>query len=97
MSRHADTDTTDVALSRADLEVLCVLYVVGTRGCPVLDLASRLGLSHSLAEGIAEGMSALVVTGLLDRTEDGMFLVTEAGRSRLEGTLSDLGLAPRVV
>ncbi|MCB9684383.1 MAG: hypothetical protein H6738_05765 [Alphaproteobacteria bacterium] len=97
MNRHADADATEVALSRADLEVLCVLYVIGTRGCPVLDVASRLGLSPSLAEAVAEGMNPLVVMGLLDRTEDGMFRVTEAGRSRLEDTLSDLGIASRPV
>lgn len=71
MSRHADADNTDVALSPADLQVIWVLYVVGTRGCPVLDLASCLGLSNSLAEGIAEGKNPLLIEGLLDRTKDG--------------------------
>ena len=93
MTRAPGADAPDIVLSRAEVETLCVLYVVGAHGCPALELAPRLGLSQSLAEDVAEGMNALVLMGLLDRTEDARFLVTAAGRSRLEGTLAELRLA----
>jgi DNA-binding IclR family transcriptional regulator len=70
-------------LSRGDVEVLCVLYVVGEAGCPVNQVAQRLGLSPSIAAQVAEGMSSLVDSGLLVQEGD-RFSLTPMGRQRLD-------------
>ena len=70
-------------LSRGDVEVLCVLYVVGEKGCPVNQVAQRLGLSPSIAAQVAEGMTSLVDDGLLVLEGD-RFTLTSAGRHRLD-------------
>ena len=87
-----DDEPEGSGLSRAEIETLCVLHVVGARGCPVLHLAERLGLSPSVAEEVAEGMRPLVMAGVLDRSPEDMFTVTDAGRERLELTFERLGL-----
>jgi hypothetical protein len=69
-------------LSRGDVEVLCVLYVVGEKGCPVAQVAQRLGLSPSISAQIVEGVISLVNDGLLVQEGDQLKL-TSAGRHRL--------------
>ncbi|MEK6607997.1 MAG: hypothetical protein AABZ30_10080 [Myxococcota bacterium] len=78
--------------SRAEIEILCILHAVGPRGCPVGELAMRLGLSPALASAVAEGAQALVSTGWLE-LDDEQLALTDAGRARLTQRLSDLGVA----
>ena len=78
-------------LSRGEVETLCILSVVGVDGCPTHELAPRLGLSRSLAVGIAHGMAPLVGSGLLLQLED-MFYVSDAGAALLRGRLRALGV-----
>lgn len=82
--RRRDEDASALSvLSRAGIETLCVLHAVGEDGCPASELAARLGLSPTIAPEIAAGMDSLVRSGLLD-LEEGLFTLTEAGRTRLE-------------
>jgi hypothetical protein len=69
-------------LSADEIETLCVLRAVGQAGCPVLDLAPRLGLSTGVAAELAAGMVWLEMFGLLSRADD-RFALTEAGRAKL--------------
>lgn len=82
-SETADSSGASGKLSRADIETLCVLYVIGDRGCPKGDLAERLGLSPTIAPEIAAGMDSLLRAGLL-ALEDDEFVLTDAGRMRLD-------------
>jgi len=81
----------DVKLSREEIETLCVLSAIGEEGCPIGDLATRLGLSRTLAGAVADGMRALVDQGLL-ACEDDQFFLTEEGVDMLETRLAELGI-----
>ncbi len=87
---HGDEDAIQMP-SREEVETLCVLHAVGPSGCPVGDLAARLGLSATLAPTIAEGMQTVVRRGLLDRLDE-RFTWTEHGRELLLRRLTELGL-----
>lgn len=79
----AEPEAPPTKLSRGDIETLIVLHVVGDDGCPVSELAARLGLSDTIAAEISTGMESLVTSGLL-AVEEGCFHLTETGRDRLE-------------
>lgn len=79
----AEPEAPQTKLSRGDIETLIVLHVVGADGCPLAELAGRLGLSDSIAGEIATGMESLVTSGLLV-VEEGSFHLTDTGRDRLE-------------
>ena len=87
-----DENVQNPKLSRAEIETLCILSVVGKGGCPAGDLASRLGLSPTLASAVAEGMTILEDQGILERVDD-KFSVTEAGAEMLTTRLATLGLS----
>ena len=69
MSNIQKTESS-IKLSRSDIETLCVLHAVGKAGCRAGDLATRLGLSASLASAVADGMGGVIHSGLLDRSDD---------------------------
>ncbi len=84
-------DATEVKVSREEIETLCVLFVVGDDGCPVGELAQRLGLSPTLNGALAGAMNDLIDRDLLACCE-GQFVLTENGAYNLETRLSALGV-----
>lgn len=78
-------------LSRSEIETLCVLHAVGDAGCPAGALATRLGLSPSIAPEIAAGMDGLVRGGWLTLDEH-RFALTEAGAKRLRERSGEVGV-----
>lgn len=79
----AEPEAPMTKLSRGDIETLIVLHVVGEDGCPIAELATRLGLSRTIASEMAAGMDSLVTAGLL-KVEEDCFHLTDSGRDRLE-------------
>src|SRR4029453_13232527 len=48
------------SLSRAEIETLCVLHVIGMGGCGATELAIRLGLAETLAGAVADAVTSFV-------------------------------------
>ncbi len=69
-------------LSREEVETLCILAAVGPTGCPGGQVATRLGLSPTLAAAVDRGLEPLVSTGLLVRSDQRVDL-SDAGRELL--------------
>ncbi len=84
-------DGVEVKLSREEIETLCVLYVIGEDGCPMSELAQRLGLSLTLNEALVDAMNDLIDRDLLTCCE-GRFVLTENGAATLETRLSEVGV-----
>jgi len=78
-------------LSRAEAETLIVLHAVGTTGCALGDIALRLGLSPTLQDAIAACLNPMVSGGLLEVTEQFVFL-TPSGEAHLSRRLGEFGL-----
>ncbi len=88
-----DSDDDVPGPSRAEIETLLVLYVVGSDGCACDELASRLGLSQTLSHAVANGLGFLVLAGWLEQDEtENRFSLTEAGRLKLTSRLAELGV-----
>lgn len=77
-------------ISRAEAETLCILHVVGQRGCPAAELAGRLGLSPTLSAAVSGAAEPLVTSGLLLRSDADVLSLTEAGAERLARALDGL-------
>ncbi len=76
--------------SRAEIETLCILDVVGRGDGTSADLAEGLGVARELAPAIEEALGPLVALGHLDVGDAGVSL-TKAGREWLQQRLSELG------
>ncbi len=78
-------------VTREEIETLCLLHAVGPHGCPVGELAARLGLSATLAPAVTESIAPLIGTGRLAMT-DNIVTRTATGDHWLTQRLSELGL-----
>lgn len=72
----------NTSLSRAEIEIRCVLFAIGEGARSHGEIAERLGLSSQLAPAIAHAMAPMVDAGLV-REEAGVVRLTESGRQRL--------------
>jgi hypothetical protein len=89
MDTQTNNSNDTSGISREEIESLCILHAVGTAGCDAQDLATRLGLSHTLAAAVAESTLPLIAEGLLDDT-GGCIARTAAGDQRLQERLAAL-------
>ncbi len=78
-------------VTREEIETLCLLHAVGPHGCPVGELAARLGLSSTVASAVAESIVPLVGAGRL-AMDDGSIRRTREGDRWLAQRLSELGV-----
>jgi len=77
------------ALSRGEIENLCLLSAIPDEGSAVNELPGRLGLSPLLAEPVEAAMIPLVNAGWIQHL-DGRVAVTAAGRAWVKERLSEV-------
>ena len=80
------------ALSRGEIEELCLLSVIPDEGCTVNELTSRLGLSLLLAEAVKEATVKLANAGWVQEL-DGRVTITAEGKAwakERKGSVLDL-------
>ena len=70
------------ALSRADIEIICMLAAISPSGCTASDLPARLGLSSALLQSVMQAVGELTTRGLVTLQGERLAL-TDAGRERL--------------
>jgi len=78
------------ALSRGDIENLCLLSAIPDEGCAVSELPGRLGLSPLLADSVAEAVTPLANSGWIQNL-DGRVVLTTAGREWMDERISGAG------
>jgi hypothetical protein len=76
--------------SRAEIESLCLLDVIGDGGTTVGELTARLGLPPELGSVIDQAILALVGRGYVTVGAT-QVSVTDAGRAWMERRVSELG------
>jgi hypothetical protein len=77
--------------SRAEIETLCLLDVVGQGEATLGDLTERLGLARELWQAVEWAILPLVARGHLEVREERVSLA-EGGRAWLEHRLAELGV-----
>ena len=87
MIDRADADR--VAVSRGEIENLCMIHAIPADGCRVDELPGLLGLSPLLAEAVAEAIVSMVNAGWI-REHDNRLEVTPAGHAWLKERLSEI-------
>ena len=88
---RTESNDSGPALSRAQVETLCLIRAVGPAGGAAREICGRLGLSLSLSEAVTEAATALVQQGLLVHDEDrGAYVVTDGGRALWAGLAGGL-------
>ena len=70
------------ALSRADIEIICMLAAISPSGCAVSELPARLGLAPALLDPVTQAVDELATRNLVTRQGERLAL-TDAGRERL--------------
>lgn len=73
--------------SRQEIETLCILHAIGSSGCPVADLAPRLGFPTTLGGVVSESVNLLIFEGRVERRDE-RFALTDTGRDWLLTTLA---------
>jgi hypothetical protein len=81
----------ETSLSREEVERLCFLHLVGQDGCPVVELAGRLGLSRGLNAAACRAAEMLVGGGWLE-THNDTYLLSVKGQRYLLDRLQELGV-----
>lgn len=76
--------------SRAEIESLCLLDVIGDSGATVGEVTARLGFPPELASATEQAILALVGRGYVEVGATRVD-VTEAGRTWMRRRLSELG------
>ncbi len=82
-----------VGLTRAEVEILCILEAVGVEGCTATELPARLGLSPALARAVGSAVETLVAEGVLS-VEGGRVQLTQPGEALLTAQLQVAVTAP---
>jgi hypothetical protein len=70
------------ALSRADIEIICMLAAISPSGCAVSELPARLGLAPALLDPVTQAVDELAMRNLVTRQGERLAL-TDSGRERL--------------
>jgi hypothetical protein len=70
------------AISRADIEIICMLAAISPSGCTASDLPARLGLASALLQPVMQAVGELTTRGLVTLHGERLAL-TDAGRERL--------------
>lgn len=70
------------ALSRADIEIICMLAAISPSGCSVSELPALLGLAPALVGPVKQAVDELAMRNLVTRQGERLAL-TDAGRERL--------------
>lgn len=76
-------------LSRAEIESLCLLRVIGEGACSMADVATRLSLSPALARYVASALHPLCLSGFVVVVDERVS-ITEAGARWARERLLDL-------